>query len=251
MVGDLKQSIYKFRLARPEIFLEKYDSFSQDPKDQNQRIDLHQNFRSRKEVIDSVNDVFYQIMGADLGKIDYTEKEALFVGAEYPENQEDYKTTLLLLEEGEEEKKEAEALLVAKKIREMVGAFGVTEKETGKIRALRYSDIVVLLRTNSGWDEVFYRIFMEQGIPAAITNKTGYFNAVEVQTLLGFLRILDNPLQDIPLYGTLKSSFGNFSEEEIVALKGGKGSSLYENLKIAAGELLQEDSNQQQSFYED
>lgn len=230
MVGDLKQSIYKFRLARPEIFLEKYHTYGQG-EEGSERIDLHQNFRSRKEVIESINDVFYQIMGADLGKIDYTKKEALFASASYPDIKEDYKTCLMLVEEGKEEVKEQEAAMVAERIRKMVGTFLVTDEKTGEPRPLKYSDIVILLRTNTGWDEIFYQIFMEQGIPSAITNKTGYFNAPEVQTLLGFLQALDNPLQEIPLYGVLISSFGGFCQEEIVSLKLEKKNSLYENLK--------------------
>lgn len=230
MVGDLKQSIYKFRLARPEIFLEKYEAFSEHEEDKNRRIDLHKNFRSRKEVIESVNDVFYQIMGKSLGKVDYTEKEALFTGADYPETGEAYKTTLLLLEEGEEDSKRAEAAMVAGEIRKMVGSFLVTDKETRQPRPAKYSDIVVLLRTNTGWDEEFYNVFMEQGIPTSINGKTGYFNTAEIRTLIGFLKTLDNPRQDIPLYGTLKSAFGNFSEEEIVYLKAEKGRNLYESL---------------------
>lgn len=230
MVGDLKQSIYKFRLARPEIFLEKYHSYGKKGEDSSERIDLHQNFRSRKEVIDSVNDVFYQIMGKDLGQIDYTKKEALFASASYPESKEDYTTCLMLLEESEEDVKEAEAKMVAEKIKEMVGSFLVTDSKTGELRPLQYSDVVILLRTNTGWDEVFYRVFMEQGIPAAVSNKTGYFSAVEVQTMLGFLKALDNPLQEIPLYAVLTSSFGGFTQEEMVELKLEKKSSLYDNL---------------------
>ena len=251
MVGDLKQSIYKFRLARPEIFLEKYNTYGKEADNPNQRVDLHQNFRSRREVLDSVNDVFYQIMGKDLGKVDYTRKEALFVGASYPDTGENYKTTLLLMEEGEEDKKEAEAAMVAGQIQRMVGKFLVTDKETGLPRPLKYSDIVVLLRTNTGWDEVFYRIFMERKIPAAVTNKAGYFSAIEVQTLLGFLRTLDNPFQDIPLYGTLRSFFGRFSEEEIVALKAEGKKSLYENLKKVAeviGEEAEEGEKERHSL---
>ena len=246
MVGDLKQSIYKFRLARPEIFLEKYHSYSFHEQDKNQRVDLHQNFRSRQEVLSSVNDVFYQIMGKELGKIDYTNKEALYPGADYPSGKDDYKTQLLLVEEGEEDKKETEALMVARKIGRMVGSFLVTDKKTGQQRPLKYSDIVILLRTNTGWDEVFYRVLTEQSIPAVVASKTGYFSTVEVQTMLGFLRTLDNPLQDIWLYGTLRSSFGGFSEEEIVSLKAERGGSLYENLKIAAGELLREEKEREE-----
>lgn len=240
MVGDLKQSIYKFRLARPEIFLEKYHTYSEDDDAKQQRVDLHKNFRSRKEVIDSVNHVFYQIMGEQVGKIEYTEKEALYPGAVYEESVDgsDYTTELLLLENIEEDGKQAEASMVAGRIRQLVGIFSVTDKETGKLRPAEYGDIVVLLRSNVGWDEEFYRVFMEQQIPACITSKTGYFSTKEVQILLSFLRTIDNPKQDIPLYGTMKSLFGRFSEEEIVCIKAMGQESLYENLKaVTEGNL--------------
>lgn len=238
MVGDLKQSIYKFRLARPEIFLEKYHDYSTEDETSYQRIDLHKNFRSRKEVIDSINHVFYQIMGEELGKVEYTEKEALYPGASYEEGGEDYTTELLLLENQEEDPKKAEALMVAGRIHQLVGKFQVTDKESGKLRPARYGDIVVLLRTNAGWDEEFYNVFMEQQIPSCVTGKTGYFTAKEVQIVLAFLKVIDNPKQDIPLYGTMKSNFGRFTEEEVVQIKGMGKETLYDNLKaVKEGEL--------------
>ena len=234
MVGDLKQSIYKFRLARPEIFLEKYHSYSEEDDALQQRVDLHKNFRSRRQVIDSVNHVFYRIMGEQLGKIEYTEKEALYPGAEYPEGEDDYTTELLLLESEGDEVKKAEATMIADRIHQLVGKFRVKDKETGELRAARYGDVVVLLRSNSGWDEEFCRVFMEQDIPACVTSKTGYFSAKEVQILLSFLKTIDNPEQDIPLYGTMKSLLGRFTDEEIAHMKSAGKGTLYGNLKAAA-----------------
>ena len=236
MVGDLKQSIYKFRLARPEIFLEKYHSYSEEDDAWQQRVDLHKNFRSRRQVIDSVNHVFYRIMGEQLGKIEYTEKEALYPGAEYPEGEDDYTTELLLLENEGDETKKAEAAMIADRIHQLVGKFKVKDKETGEMRTAKYGDIVVLLRSNSGWDEEFCRVFMEQDIPACVTSKTGYFTAKEVQILLSFLKTIDNPKQDIPLYGTMKSLLGRFNDEEIAHMKSAGKGNLYENLKAAAEE---------------
>ena len=234
MVGDLKQSIYKFRLARPEIFLEKYHSYSETDGALQQRVDLHKNFRSRRQVIDSVNHVFYRIMGEQLGKIEYTEKEALYPGAEYPEGEDDYTTELLLLETDGDEVKKAEAAMIADRIHQLVGKFKVKDKGTGELRRARYGDIVVLLRSNSGWDEEFCRVFMEQDIPACVTSKTGYFSAKEVQILLSFLKTIDNPAQDIPLYGTMKSLLGRFTDEEIAHMKSAGKGNLYENLKASA-----------------
>ncbi|MBR5597337.1 MAG: helicase-exonuclease AddAB subunit AddA [Lachnospiraceae bacterium] len=234
MVGDLKQSIYKFRLARPDIFLEKYHTYSLTMGGHSKRIDLHKNFRSRKQVLDSVNHIFYQIMDKELGDIDYTEEEALFPGADYEEAGEDYRTELLLLEESEEESRKAEGAMIASRIQELVGCFMITDKETGQLRPTRYKDIVILLRSNAGWDEEFQQVMLEYDIPTCLTRKTGYFSSLEIQTILSFLRTLDNPKQDIPLYATMKSLFGNFTEEEIVSIKGMGEKKLYDNLILKA-----------------
>ncbi|NLL77099.1 MAG: helicase-exonuclease AddAB subunit AddA [Clostridiales bacterium] len=231
MVGDVKQSIYKFRLARPEIFMEKYDTY-QTGSDTERRIDLHKNFRSRKEILDSVNYIFAQIMGKKLGGVEYDERAALYPGAVYPELEKDAEgispncTELLLIrkegekaEETELSVREREACAVAKRIKELVGHFPVTDKESGQLRPARYKDIVILLRTNAGWDEDFKSVLKEEGIPSHVASKTGYFAAKEIQILLQLLRVLDNPQQDIPLFGVMKSCFGNFDEDEIARIR--------------------------------
>lgn len=228
MVGDVKQSIYKFRLARPELFLEKHEAYGQSGNHA-MRIDLHQNFRSRGEVLHSVNAVFDRVMGQELGGIAYDENAALHLGASYPQREEalfeesSNVTELLLFREeknsAEQTAKEQEAYGVAARIKALLKEFQVTDKETGALRRPRYSDIVILLRSLSGWDEVFKRVLEEAGIPAHVTARTGYFAASEVQELLHFLRILDNPLQDIPLYGTLHTFLGGFSKEEIALVR--------------------------------
>ena len=263
MVGDVKQSIYKFRLARPEIFLEKYNSYkaaeyiegdgtSKKAEDREmdeycesdmglcQRIDLSKNFRSRTSVVEAVNEVFARLMSETVGKIPYDARAALYPGAEYPEC-EGCECEFLLVEkpdkEGEIGDKEAEALAIARKIKELCGNFRVLDKESGSLRPARYSDMVILLRTNSGWDEEFKAVLEKEGIPVYITSKTGYFAAAEVQELLQFLRVLDNPSQDIPLFGVMKSMFGGFSEEEIARIRSfAKGCNLYEALKVFAEE---------------
>lgn len=224
MVGDVKQSIYKFRLARPEIFMEKYDTYPEEDNGMAQRIDLHKNFRSRAEVIDSVNLIFARIMGKQLGNVEYDDRAALYLGADYPGGGETCRTEMLLAQKGEDnpgwDKKEAEARMIASRIQELIGSFQVTDKESGKLRYASYRDIVILLRTNAGWDDVFKRVLNEYGIPVHTASKTGYFAASEIQTVLQFLRIVDNPLQDIPLYGVLKSPIGGFTENELARIKG-------------------------------
>lgn len=253
MVGDVKQSIYKFRLARPELFLEKQESYK-DGGENAKRIDLHQNFRSRREVVDSVNAVFARIMGREMGGIVYDEKAALHPGASYPAREDGLsedasnRTQLLLFQE---EKvavesgaalsvKEQEAHGVAAQIKKLLREFQVTDKETGKLRRAAFRDIVILLRTLSGWDEVFKRVLEEEGIPVHVTSRTGYFAAAEVQELLHFLRVLDNPLQDIPLYGVLHTCLGGFSEEEIALVRAAypKKKYLYDALAAYGGDKI-------------
>lgn len=234
MVGDVKQSIYKFRLARPELFIEKYNCYTKVDSVR-QRIDLHKNFRSRKEVIDSVNTLFAKTMGKNFGGIEYDDDAALYPGAVYPEYDGNRTETILIKQDKESRlsKREQEALVVAERIQKLVREFQVTDPGTGKLRPVKYSDIVVLLRTTSGWAEDFKGIFEKEGIPSYVSLRTGYFKAAEVRELLQLLHVLDNPLQDIPFFGAMRSFFGGFSEEEIALIRSGgkKGSFLYEDLK--------------------
>ncbi len=259
MVGDVKQSIYKFRMARPELFLEKYNAYADieddaagDAADDTAddaagdtaddaaddaaaesfalcgakcgkvRIDLHQNFRSRYEILNSTNAVFGRIMGKETGGIVYDEQAALHTGADYPESSGNQTELLLFMTQEKPEEisvKEQEAYGVAMRIKRLMREFQVTDKETGKLRRLSYRDIVILLRTASGWDEVFKNTLEKEQIPVHMTSRTGYFAADEVQQLLHFLRVLDNPLQDIPFYGVLHSCLGGFTEEEIALVR--------------------------------
>ena len=262
MVGDVKQSIYKFRLARPELFLEKYDTY-QESGDLC-RIDLAKNFRSRVQVVDAVNDVFSRIMSREIGGIAYDDKAALYPGATYPATEDPaYGSELLLIRKPEkgdgaeggsgeqrpdgargpvdyDNVRQLEALAIAARIKQLKGSLKVMEKATGELRPVRYSDMVILLRTTSGWDEEFKKVLEQQGIPVYITSKTGYFGALEVQELLQFLRVLDNPRQDIPLFGVMQSIFGGFTQEEIARIRSGseghsrKRMTLYEALKEVA-----------------
>lgn len=229
MVGDVKQSIYRFRLAVPDLFMEKFHRYStSDSKEQ--RIDLHKNFRSRTQVLDGVNYLFRQIMGADLGKVEYDREAALYPGAVFPEggDPEFADTELLLipretmeLMEDQETKtqREVEALAIAQRIREMVGKEKVLDKESHSYRPMRYGDVVVLLRTVSGWAEEFSQVFAAQGIPAYTASKTGYFSALEVVTVLNYLHICDNPLQEIPFVAVLHSPIVGCSAQELALLK--------------------------------
>ncbi len=247
MVGDVKQSIYKFRLARPELFIEKYIGYTKEASNR-QRIDLHRNFRSRPQVIDSVNSVFSRMMRPELGGVDYDEEAALYQGAVFPESEtgtedsaaDPYRTEYLVIGKDEESRlttRGQEAAAIAHKIRELYASLKVTDKETGKLRPVRYSDIVILLRTTAGWAEEFKAVLEQEGIPAYVSSRTGYFQTVEIKVLMQLLRVIDNPLQDIPLYGTMKSFFGGFEEEEIAKIRAeDKQAPLYELLINYDGE---------------
>ena len=221
MVGDVKQSIYKFRLARPQLFIEKYGCYSKDNSDMI-RIDLSKNFRSRPEVIGSVNQIFDAIMSKETGGIEYDEAARLYQGADYPANS-DCGTELLIFDKQPGDRKgdviEAESAMIANRIHDLMKNHRVTDKATGEFRPARYSDIVILLRSLKDWDEGIKGNLEKQGIPVYVQSKTGYFEATEVQNLLQFLRVLDNPRQDIPLFGLLKSFFGGFDDEQLALIK--------------------------------
>ncbi len=225
MVGDVKQSIYRFRLARPELFMEKYAQFDIEESLQ-QRIDLHQNFRSRKEVLDFCNDIFYKIMHRDLGNVDYDDNAALYHGAVYPMNAH-METEVLLLDEKDEllddqqeiGKKRLEASMVATRIKRLMKESYVTDKESKELRPVRYSDIVILFRSIKDWGREFVSVLEEYGIPVHVDSSTGYFSAIEVQTVLNMLRILDNPYQDIPMAAVLKSPMAGLDEEELAQIR--------------------------------
>lgn len=229
MVGDVKQSIYGFRLARPELFLEKQEHYTlQDSPEQ--RIDLHKNFRSRANVLHTVNYLFAQIMARELGGIEYDETEALYEGADYPEGspQEFSRTEVLLIDSKSPEMEDnksrqqtigTEALAVAQNIRSMVGRQPVWDKEIQAYRPMEYRDCVVLLRTVSEWADTFSKVLASQGIPAYTTSRTGYFSAVEVVTVLNYLSICDNPRQEIPFAAVLHSAVGQCSAEDLAVVK--------------------------------
>lgn len=286
MVGDVKQSIYRFRLARPELFMEKYHSYrparvTAEPtgksgsvqnmdsadgagsaenfrEEGSCRIDLHSNFRSRHQVLDSVNFVFRQIMTEELGGVAYDDDAALYPGADFPESKpaetaafaqrsadraadertypekpevsDPYQTELLLLDgESAEDAaasanlREEEAKMIGRRILELVGHMPVVDKddakENGGIRPARYGDIVILLRTVSGWAETFGEVLADMGIPVFTGSQKGYFSAAEVRTVLSYLQTLDNPLQDIPLAAVLRSAIGRFTDEELAKIR--------------------------------
>ena len=252
MVGDVKQSIYRFRMACPDLFMEKYETYGSEGKAQ--KIDLAKNFRSRKGVLDAINVLFAGLMHKDSTEVEYDAAASLYFGAAYPEEKPAHHTEVLFVnatmeengaldhpeedlpwqstengeteavlseEEGElsgEEKTlvQTEALAVANRIKQLLHfdlTIGSEERSAG------YGDIVILLRTMSGWSETFLEVFAEQGIPAYADTSSGYFKTFEIRKTLDFLRILDNPKQDIPFASVLHSPIGGFNAEELAELR--------------------------------
>lgn len=252
MVGDVKQSIYRFRLARPELFMKKYDSYSLE-ESTTQRIDLHKNFRSREEVLTCTNDIFYKIMARSLGNVEYDAEAALYPGASYPVSA-DFIPEILLADSNDElledtefsDKKTLEAKIVAEEIRHLMKTQPVTDKATGTLRAARYSDIVILLRSLSGWADSLVEVLNENGIPAHTVSSTGYFSTVEVQTVLSMLRLLDNPRQDIPMAAVLRSPMAGLTDEELAVLRLEDGSVPFHEAVLELAEGLYEEDGQKE-----
>ena len=254
MVGDVKQSIYRFRQARPELFMQKYNTYSTEKDSPFRKILLYKNFRSRKNIVDSVNFIFSQIMSVNVGELDYTESEALNPGAEFPENKQESlitgESTELhiidtgdsddesenIIEEGNSEttvqqeeemldNMQCEARMVAKRIQMLMepdeegNFFAIFDKGKKKYRKLEYRDIVILLRTTKNWSDVFVEELTLAGVPVFADTGSGFFKTIEVQVVLSLLQIIDNPYQDIPLLAVLRSPVFSFTTNDLADIR--------------------------------
>lgn len=223
-VGDVKQSIYRFRMARPDLFISKFESFT-DEDSKAQRVLLNDNFRSRKEVVCAVNEIFEVIMKREFGKIEYDETARLNYGATYYELTSDnadstkaseYRAEIILGSPEELSNAEFQANVIANRINSLVkGRMQVYDKAKKIQRDVRFSDFVILLRTLRGWEGTFREVLTGADIPVAVTGSEGYFTTVEVQTALSFLSIVDNPHQDIPFAAVMRSPIGGFTDAEM------------------------------------
>ena len=225
MVGDVKQSIYKFRNAEPELFLEKFYSFSDDPESDQRKIKLDSNFRSRPEIINSTNRFFDVLMNKDVGGIDYKDGNRLVYGSkeyeeDYNKGDEDNKTEFHVITQSEGEKAELEARYIADRINKLMdpetGLKITDKKELG--RKLEYKDIVVLVRSKSILS-TFIKVFEDFQIPSFAENSEGFFSALEIRIIIDFLYVVDNPRQDIPLVSVLKSSVYGFSDTQLAEIR--------------------------------
>lgn len=221
LVGDVKQSIYRFRQAMPEIFLNRRDRLPPyEHENYPARITLGRNFRSRRGVTGMVNFLFRQLMSKPLGEMEYTKEEELVPAASYPESPEP-DCELHLLDAGEKGDDSAavyEARYIAARINEMLRA-GLTVQEGGKIRPARRKDFCILLRGVKGRADVYVQALARCGVPAWAELSGGFFDTAEIRTMLSLLRILDNPLQDVPLLSVLFSPIYGFAPDEAAALR--------------------------------
>lgn len=245
MVGDVKQSIYSFRMARPDLFMEKYHSYEEVENAGSRKLLLKNNFRSRANVLAGINYMFYQLMGEELGGIEYTKDQALVPGIDFSKGVDDSVEILIgesknydFLTDGDLEmtprkeenldeeledigRMELEASMIAQKIRELMGGedserFMVSGKE-GE-RPLSYGDIVLLLRAPAAFSMVFSETLMNQGIPVTLQNEKGYFDKVEIRTLISLLRSLDNPLNEVEFAAVLRGCFCGLTSDELAVL---------------------------------
>ena len=260
MVGDIKQSIYKFRQARPDIFLDKYNNYSLDNCSKDKKILLHKNFRSRGEVLDATNYIFEHIMGKEVGGLEYGIEERLNLGGYFKENTDDLAIVggpaeVHLIhkdkqssdddddidknneknEEDDLDKIQYEARVIGNIIKDLLKpnkegkALKVIDKKTGEYRNVRFGDIVILLRSISGWQEIIGRELNQMGIPVAISSASGYLDSLEIRMTLDLLKVMNNLLDDISIAGTLRSPFFNFTLDEMMSIREGNiGVSYYE-----------------------
>ncbi|MGG3653409.1 helicase-exonuclease AddAB subunit AddA [Bacillus pseudomycoides] len=255
MVGDVKQSIYRFRLAEPGLFLGKYKRFTPEGIDGGMKIDLAKNFRSRHEVLAGTNFIFKQIMGETVGEIDYDADAELKLGASYPEG-EDVAAELLCIHQSEEEesvegedgveveKAQLEARLMAQRIKAMVDSgYEVYDRKTDSMRPVKYRDFVILLRSMPWAPQIMEELKL-QGIPVYAELATGYFEATEVTVMMNVFRVIDNPMQDIPLAAVLRSPIVGLNDEELAMLRAHeKKGSFYEVMRsFLQGAPLEEEA---------
>lgn len=268
MVGDVKQSIYKFRQAMPELFISKYKTYkNKESKSENDnlKIQLFKNFRSRKNVLDFTNLIFENIMSGSLGDIEYNQEEYLNLGADYKEIEQNLKAEIDIInlkdQENEEENTseileeeenterleniQVEARFVARKIKELIeNKFQVFDRKKNCFRDIKYKDIVVLLRSTKTSAPIFEEEIINLDMPVFSDSSQEYLDSIEIENIMSLLRIIDNPIQDIPLITVLRSNIGKFTDDELVEIRlSDKYDNFYnamQKAKINVGKNLQE-----------
>ena len=245
MVGDIKQSIYRFRLADPTLFLEKYQSFSRDEKAVQRCIDLGRNFRSVPVVLDAVNAVFSRAMTAEAAGMDYGEREKLYAGRQAPDDERwiggpvevDIVPTPSDEEDDGSTAFEKECRFIAGRIGELLASGRMAARKDGTLEPLSYRHIVVLLRSMAGKADVLIQALQEGGIPSYAEQSGGYFAAVEVQVMLALLRCIDNPEQDLAMAAVLRSPLVGLDETALAGVRLAGDGTLWQNLPAFVASL--------------
>ena len=245
-VGDVKQSIYRFRLADPTIFLEKYDRFrswEEAEEGEERKILLSRNFRSRQEVLDAVNFVFENILSPEMGEMAYGEEEALHFGAAYYPPRQDCETEFHLItarqrsggEDAPVKKVMAEARFVAERIRQLLDeGYPVTGQE-GTLRPCRPEDIVILMRSPGSRTAVFAEALAERDIPCSFEESGDFFHTMEISVMLSLLALIDNPRQDVPLISVLRSPLFGFSPDRLAEVRSAADGEFYDAVSADGG----------------
>ena len=246
MVGDIKQSIYRFRLADPTLFLEKYQSFSRDEKAVQRCIDLGRNFRSVPVVLDAVNAVFSRAMTAEAAGMDYGEREKLYAGRQAPDDERwiggPVEVDIVPTSSDEEDDDgstafEKECRFIAGRIGELLASGRMAARKDGTLEPLSYRHIVVLLRSMAGKADVLIQALQEGGIPSYAEQSGGYFAAVEVQVMLALLRCIDNPEQDLAMAAVLRSPLVGLDETALAGVRLAGDGTLWQNLPAFVASL--------------
>ncbi len=230
MVGDVKQSIYRFRQADPGIFMSKFEEYTNQNNKKNMLINLNKNFRSRKEILNSINYLFNKIMSKKLGEVEYLRENYLYNGINFETNEisEDVELNIFNKTKDEDnndideeilllENSEIEAKMAATKIKELVGS-KTYDREKGW-RELEYRDIVILLRATRGTQGVYEEVFSNENIPLYADSNEGYFDSIEIKIIINLLKLIDNFKQDIPLLSVMRSIIGGFTVEDLVKIR--------------------------------
>ena len=246
MVGDIKQSIYRFRLADPTLFLEKYQSFSRDEKSVQRCIDLGRNFRSVPVVLDAVNAVFSRAMTAEAAGMDYGEREKLYAGRQAPDDERwiggPVEVDIVPTPSDEEDDDgstafEKECRFIAGRIGELLASGRMAARKDGTLEPLSYRHIVVLLRSMAGKADVLIQALQEGGIPSYAEQSGGYFAAVEVQVMLALLRCIDNPEQDLAMAAVLRSPLVGLDETALAGVRLAGDGTLWQSLPAFVASL--------------
>ncbi|WP_244834170.1 helicase-exonuclease AddAB subunit AddA [Clostridium sp. BJN0001] len=246
MVGDVKQSIYRFRQAKPQLFIKKQNEYASEINQTNKLIRLNKNFRSREEIINGINFLFKNIMSPIVGEVNYDEDEKLNLGAEYDEVSDDSYSggaiEVKIIDKGSDEvldddsdndsnvdleevqNSNIEGIVIAEKINNLMSQsenkkFKIYDKNISSYRDLQYKDIVILLRATKNYTEGIMEELGKRGIPAYADTGTGYFDTIEIKTIMSLLKIIDNPIQDVPLIAILKSPIMNFTMEDLSSIR--------------------------------